>query len=95
MPGMTKKEREAGFVYISQVVSKETHGKMLQLCKNRDISMKDLVQKLCNWAGENYDNPVHLIRSGVDLPIWASDREKLTSLFGGGGDTDKEEQNCD
>ena len=70
-------EQQKGYVAITQVVSPDTREKMILLCKERKISMKLLVQKLCEWAAENYENPVHLIRCGVNIPIWAKDREFL------------------
>lgn len=90
MPGLNRKEMEKGYVSITQAISPETHVKIKKLCENRKISLKDLVRKLCDWAGENYDNPIHLIRSGVDLPLWASDRESLTSLSESSGHSDKQ-----
>ena len=80
---MTKAEKEKGYIYISQVVSPETHKQMQALCSNRKITMKGLVQILCNWAGEHSDDPVYLIRCGVNLPLWASDRAALSPLSEG------------
>jgi|GEM_PF-5288561 len=80
MPGLNKREMEKGFVSITQAISTDTHKKIKKLCSNRNISLKDLVRKLCDWAGEHCDNPIYLIRSGVDLPLWAADRESAAPL---------------
>jgi len=89
MPGMNRYEKEHGYVNLTQVVNPETHKKMLLLCKNRRVSMKNLVQKLCDWAGENHDNALHLIRCGVDLPVWAEDREAFAALSESGRHMDR------